>query len=222
MSVARSTDRSGPPNRSACRALALAALAGALSLALILVPPYAPSGGAVSAAPAPLVLLPRAFVPLVMSAEIPEPPSLTIYDFDGVERDWDWLIATFGAVSLDRGTGSASVRQLRAIEGPSSLVILIDRTNGDPIEGVPVIFYWPDAPLLPPEQQACGLDRGLVIPTNEKGTAEFSMGGGAYYFPPDGGPHIVWVATEGTDCLRGMGMLGGTNHSHLDSVWRVP
>jgi hypothetical protein len=157
-----------------------------------------------------------------MSSGATEAPSLTIYDFEGVEEDWEWLTETFGAVTLDRGTGSASVRVLRAIEGPTALVILIENADGDPIEGVPVIFYWPDAPGLPPEQQACGLDRGLVIPTNSKGTAEFAMGGGAYYFPPGGGPHIVWVATEGTDCLGGMGMLGGTNHMHLDSVWRVP
>jgi hypothetical protein len=162
------------------------------------------------------------FLPFVAGPEGIEEPTLTIYDLDGAERDWAWLEAMFGAVTLERGTGMASVSVLRAVEGPSVLVVRIENADGDPIQSVPVVFYWPDARLLPPEQRACGLDRGLVIASKSNGNAEFGMGPGAYYFPPAGGPHAVWVATEGTDCLGGMGMLGGTNHIHLDSVWRMP
>ena len=85
-----------------------------------------------------------------------------------------------------------------------------------------MVFHWPDAPDLQPWQQACGLDRGDILYTDSDGYAEFIMGTGAYYFPPDGGPHTVWLAVEGTDCLGGLGMLGGTNHKHLDSVWTLP
>jgi hypothetical protein len=151
-----------------------------------------------------------------------EAPTLTIHDLEGVEQGWAWLEATFGAVSLERGTGTASVSVLRAIEGPSVLVVRIENADGNLIENVPVVFYWPDAPLLPPGQRACGFDRGLVIASKSNGNAEFGMGAGAYYYPPAGGPHAVWVATGSTDCLGGMGMLGGTNHIHLDSVWRMP
>jgi hypothetical protein len=176
----------------------------------------------VSAASAPVESTPAAFLPLVPRSGGAEEPALTIYDLDGAEQDWAWLVATFGAVTLERGTAAASVRVLRAIEGPSTLVVRIEDAGGDPLENVPVVFHWPDAPLLPPEQGACGLDRGLVIPTKDNGNAEFGMGPGAYYFPPAGGPHVVWVVAEGTDCLRGLGMLGGTNHIHLDTVWRMP
>ena len=152
----------------------------------------------------------------MLHREFPAKPELTIYDKYGTEQDWDWLVANFGAVTLERGSGAANVRVLREIEGPSTLVVRVENADGDPMENVPVVFYWPDAPLLLPEQQACGLTRGEVVLTKSNGNAEFPIGGGAYYFPPAGGPHVVWVAAESTDCLGRMGMLGGTNHIHLD------
>jgi hypothetical protein len=179
-------------------------------------------GASISLASTPEELTPRAFLPLVMNPPGAVEPTLTIYDLDGMERDWDWLVANFGAVTLNRGTGAASVTVLRAVEGPNALVIHVENSEGTPMENVPVVFYWPDAPELPPEQQACGLDRGIVGYTKSSGDVDFAMGPGAYYFPPGAGPHVVWVPVEGTDCLRGLGMLGGTNHIHLDSVWRVP
>lgn len=219
MSVPRPGERSGPLGGSAGRVLTLAGLAALLTLVLSYLPLQSPGVSSVSAAPAAAEQEFRTFLPLLIS---PEQAWLTVYDLGGVEQDWGWLTETFGAVTLARGTGRATVRELRAIEGPATLVVRIEDADGNALEGVPVIFYWPDAPWLPPEQQACGLDRGLVILTKSNGNAEFAMGGGAYYFPPDGGPHVVWLPTEGTDCLRGLGMLGGTDHTHLDSVWRMP
>jgi hypothetical protein len=221
MRVGGLKEKKGHLSRSVYLVLSLAGIAGVLVLVFGLIPAYSPSEGSASAASVPLELVPRAFLPLLMRSGGTEEPTLTIYDLDGTEQDWEWLTATFGAVTLERGTGSASVRVLRAIEGPVALVARVENADGDPIEGVPVVFYWPNARLLPPEQQACGLDRGDVILTNSNGNAEFIMGGGSYYFPPGGGLHVVWVATEGTDCLGGLGMLGGTNHIHLDSVWRM-
>lgn len=179
-------------------------------------------GSSTNGAWMPLDTTPQAFLPLVVRSGEGE-ASLTIYDLNGAERDWDWLVATFGAVVLERGTGTASVTVLRAVEGPSTLIVHVEDASGTPLPNIPVVFYWPDAPGLPPEQQACGLDRGVIGYTKvENGNAEFAMGKGAYYFPPAGGPHVVWIATPGTDCLHGLGMLGGTNHIHLDSVWRMP
>ena len=158
--------------------------------------------------------------PAVRAFEV-ETPALTIYDLSGQEQDWNWLIETFGAVTLTRGSGAAHVAVLRAVEGPTALVVRVETATGSPVEGIPVVFHWPDAPYLAPEQQACGLERGIVGYTNANGDVGFGMGGGAYYFPPSGGPHTVWLALDGTDCLGGLGMLGGTNHIHLDSVWRL-
>lgn len=166
--------------------------------------------------------VPRAFLPLVAGPHASPQPELTVYDFDGsTVRDWDWLESTFGAVVLGRGAGAASVKVLRAIEGPSALTIRVENPDGAPLQNLSVVFHWSDAPELMPEEVACGLTRGIVGRTNDKGEVGFGMGTGAYYFPPDGGPHTVWIVVEGTDCLRGMGMLGGTNHNHLDSVWTV-
>lgn len=139
---------------------------------------------------------------------------LAIYDLEGQPQDWAWLQETFGAVVLERGDGSACVSELRAIEGPATLVVNV----GEP--GIPVVFFWPGAPELAPEMWACGLTQGLIIYSKENGKAGLAMGGGSYYWPPGGGPHTIWIPTAGTDCLSGLGMLGETNHRHLDSVWR--
>ncbi|MGD8903839.1 MAG: hypothetical protein PVH95_00530 [Anaerolineae bacterium] len=173
---------------------------------------------------APLDLIPRAYLPLLMRPEDPVLPDLAIYDMDGVLQDWDWLVDTFGPVELVSGTDAAKVIELRAADGYATLLVRVENSHGEPLVGQEVVFHWPDAPELPAEKQACGLDRGVVTLTKETGTAEFPMGGGSYYNPDlgDVGPHVVWILRAGTDCLRGLGMLTLTNHVHLDSVWRLP
>lgn len=159
-------------------------------------------------------------MPLIIGG-LPCEPTLTIYDLDGTEQDWPWLIDTFGAVTLQRGTCAGSVATLQAIEGPTALTVLVLDGDGTPVQDMEVVFYWPGAPALEPGQEACGLDRGLVLLTKEHGKAEFSMGGGSYYWPPAAGPHTVWLVTQGTDCLGGLGMIAATNHIHLDSEWVI-
>ena len=169
---------------------------------------------------APLELIPRAYLPVVMR---PEEPDLTIYDKYGTLQDWDWLVDRFGDVTLDRGTGTASVVELREVEGPVSLTLWLENADGLPIEGQAVVFYWPDAPeLKEPQQRACGLSQGVIGYTKETGEVGFGMGDGAWYNPDAGevGPHQVWIVTDGTDCLRGLGWF--EDHIHLDSVWRLP
>jgi uncharacterized repeat protein (TIGR02543 family) len=51
--------------------------------------------------------------------------------------------------------------------------------------------------------------------TNDMGDVGYGMGGGAYYFPPEKGPH--WIDAGGVR-VDGLGMLGGTNHDHVDVV----
>ncbi len=166
-------------------------------------------------------LIPRAWIPFVT---VPEVPDLAIYDMSGTPRDWDWLVSVFGPVTLDRGTGAAKVVELREAGPYVTLLVRVENINGDPIVGQEVVFYWPDAPTLPAEKQACGLDRGLIVPTKETGYAEFGMGPGSMYYPDrnEAGPHVVWIVREGTDCLYGLGWIAGTDHYHLDSVWVLP
>ena len=209
-----------PLLRAALSLSTLCGLLGNVGLCLLPSPAQARAKAVERATSAPV---PRAFLPLVAGPPASPQPELAVYDFDGsTVRVWDWLESTFGAVILERGAGAARVKVLRAIEGPSALTIRVENPAGTPRQNLSVVFHWPDAPELQPEEAACGLTRGIVGRTNDKGEVGFGMGAGAYYFPPDSGPHTVWVAVEGTDCLRGMGMLGGTNHKHLDSVWTVP
>lgn len=202
--------------RMVLMALALSAI-GILVSSLAMPQPASGSVGA------PTELIPRAYLPLVVRPEDPPVPHLAIYDKDGTLQDWDWLVDRFGDVTLDRGTGAASVVELREVEGTSTLVLWLFRANGEPIVGQEVIFYWPDAPNLETYQQACGLTQGVMGKTKENGEVGFGMGTGAHYEPEKGevGPHQVWVVRSGTDCLRGLGMILD-NHIHLDSVWVLP
>jgi hypothetical protein len=162
----------------------------------------------------------RLFLPVIANGD-PE-IDLEIYDWSGTLQSWDWLVEHYGAVWLNRGSGAASVRVLREeASGQTVLIVSVER-DGQPVQNAPVMFYWPDAPWLPPELKACGLDRALVVYTNTAGEAHFAMGGGSAYLPPDGGPHIVWVGGPGSDCLGGMGWLAFTNHFHVNSEWELP
>ena len=187
---------------------------------------------------APLELAPRVHLPLVIRPEDtptptptptstptpPPPPELAIYDRFGTLQSWEWLVSVFGPITLNRGTGAAKVIELREAGPHSALIIRVENAYGDPIVGQEVVVHWDGAPMLLDSKQACGEVRGDVILSKDNGNAEFPMGVGSYYYPDQGqtGPHVVWVPREGTDCLHGLGMIAGTNHIHLDSVWRLP
>lgn len=217
-------------------ALVVMALAGLLGPVAGLVLPQSVSGSPLDLSD----LTPLAFLPIVIRPEptptptptptpsptsTPSPPpELAIYDKYGTLQSWDWLVSVFGPVTLVRGTGAAKVIVLREAGPLSSLIIRVEDRYGNPIVGQEVVVHWDGAPELPPEKRACGEIRGDVIFTKENGNAEFSMGTGSYYYPDRGeaGPHVVWIPRAGTDCLHGLGMIAGTDHTHLDSVWRLP
>ena len=203
--------------RSAVRILALVAFL--ITLAWL-------PGAAQSAAPLDPAPRPPSRVASVASLC----PPVRVYDYDGTERDWDWLVATFGNVWVDPGDGSACLAELRAIHDDATLNVRVRDSAGQPVDGIPVIFHWPDAPLLPPELVGC-YDRGVYGSTGEgykplwsqvysdPGTVGFGMGSGAFYCPPAGGPHTVWAGVEGSDCVHGLGMLCWTNHDHVDPTF---
>jgi hypothetical protein len=161
-----------------------------------------------------------ATLPLIARAPASSLSDPIIYDCDGEVSTTHWLTTTFGAVTW---TQSESI-PISAIRGrcgdqPATIIAHVQDSSGNPLEGVTVVFSWPDAPALPPELHNCGLDRGVYGPTNMNGDIGFGLGGGAYYYPPDGGPHTVWL--PGGACLAGLGMLGGTNHWHVDGDWTM-
>jgi hypothetical protein len=164
------------------------------------------------------------YLPLVLRAPEPQCPPMRIFDRYGVERDWAWLEATFGYVSIEQGSGSACVVELRDELGPATITVRVVDTAGEPLGGITVIWYWPDANFLPPELVGC-FDRGDIGVTKtdgpDKGTVGFGMGGGSYYDWPGPGPHTVWVGVQGSDCVHGLGMLSLTNHRHLNPTFML-
>jgi hypothetical protein len=154
-----------------------------------------------------------------------------IYDQQGQERDWTWLIANFGAVKLERAEVAAGVDQVYRIvmikdaEGPAVTVVNVTDPDGKPLENVRVVRYWPDAPSLPgwPPPASRWRDRGVYGGTNINGDIGFGMGRGDYFFPPSGGASALWVSDERgpSDFIEGLGMLGGTNHRHLNIYFQL-
>ena len=116
---------------------------------------------------------------------------------------------------------------------PAATAALVAKTlsaDGDPAAEVPVARYWPDAPILPPAQ-AHWQPRGVIGYTNTQGDTGFGMGNGDYYTPPQqAGVSWIWVAQPdqapakyagvASEAVSGLGMLAGTNHSHINVVFR--
>jgi hypothetical protein len=154
-----------------------------------------------------------------------------VFDGQGQERDWDWLIANFGAVSLERAEEAEDqshvyrIVKLHDTDGPAAMVVNVVDHDNKPLEGVQVVRYWPNAPKLPdwPRPTSLWHEEGVFGPTNENGDIGFGMGGGENYTVPNGGPCAVWVADEAgpSDLLSGLGMLDKTVHRHLDVTFRL-
>lgn len=114
--------------------------------------------------------------------------------------------------------------KLADIDAAAVIIVKVLDGDGNPQEGIAVPWYWPDAMLrdtclppngLPPEIPVLRFDGPGI--TNAAGDMGAAMGSGAYYFPPNIGPHAVWICVPGvaTQFVIGLGMLGGTNHFSL-------
>jgi hypothetical protein len=154
-----------------------------------------------------------------------------VLDLQGQERDWEWLESEYGRVTFklaqapSPGAPVYRLFRLQDTEGPAAAIVNVVDPNGQPLEGVRVVRYWPDAPELPdwPEPVSKWFERGVHGPTNAEGNLGFGMGKGDYYRPEDGGPCAIWVADGAgpSDLLGNHGMLHGTNHRHLNLFYRL-
>jgi hypothetical protein len=154
-----------------------------------------------------------------------------VFDQGGQEQDWDWLVANFGAVNLERVEPAEGVTQVYRIvklqdaEGPAVQIVNVVDGDGNAMAGIRVVRYWPDAPLLPdwPSPISRWRKRGVFGATNVEGDIGYGMGRGDYYFPPSGGASAVWVADPKgpSDFISGLGMLGATRHRHLDVFYQL-
>lgn len=183
--------------------------------------------GAASAIPSPPGPQPEtrifsATLPLADRAWREPLPPVAVYDCAGAITSTWWLTTTFGAVSwMVEAQNEARLAEVRACCGDCSAVIVahVGDGQGAAVEGATVVFYWPDAPILPEELRNGPYDRGVYGPTNAEGLIGFGLGHGSYYWPPAAGPHVLWVGGVGSDRIQGLGMIGETNHEHLDPGW---
>lgn len=151
---------------------------------------------------------------------------------DCTPADMGFVLSEYGS-TVDRGDdagGTSAVYRLVAFVerlGPSNIDVLVVDHNANPVANIPVAFYWPDAPndSRPDEWYP----KKVETLTGANGVAGFALGGGAY-LPccGCGGPHAIWVSepdttpntTVPTDLADHLGMLGGTNHRHLDLIFQ--
>jgi len=134
---------------------------------------------------------------------------MKIYDAGGKEQDWEWVKTKYNLPEIDRALKELDhweVVALHEVIGPASMTV---RLVGVPIASIPIDFRWPDGHVM---QR-----------TDVNGQTGFGMGGGAYYRPDRGetGPHWVYVNTAHTsDVVDGLGMIGKTNHAHLEPTFQ--
>lgn len=153
-----------------------------------------------------------------------------VVDHNGQERDWDWLVTTFGEVRLEQAkTAEGQARayrvvRLEAVKGPSVLIVKVIDQKGSTLTGIQVARHWPDAPELPylPAPASLWHRHGILGTTGALGEVGFVMGVGDEYRPPDTGASAIWVADPGgpSDLVRGIGTLAGTDHLHLNILFQ--
>lgn len=145
---------------------------------------------------------------------------MRIIDKDGKVRDWAWLRQEFGTVEVNEGDGPWRCVELREADGAATTIVTVRDRDGNPIAGALVARWWPE-PSLPglPMELAEWSEIGVFGETNENGDIGFGMGHGDYYYPPGEGASAVWTMAS-SDKVQGLGMLGGTNHRHLNVVFQ--
>jgi len=114
--------------------------------------------------------------------------------------------------------------------GPSNIDVFVVDEVGAPLVDIPVAFYYDSlrTPSRPDEWYPVKVEGT----TDVTGRVGFALGGGAYLDACGaGGPHAIWVSEPGaapdttvaSDLADRLGMLGGTEHRHLDLLFqRLP
>lgn len=132
---------------------------------------------------------------------------MRIFDASGAERSWEWVSFKYNLpaiVEAPRNEDHWEIVEIHEQIGNSSMTV---RVVGGEVAGIPIKFGWPD--------------EAVVQGTNAEGHVGFGMGPGAYYKPAEGfGPHYVEVFARVSDYIGGLGMVGKTDHAHLEPTFR--
>ena len=178
-------------------------------------------GGAASLAE-PAVF--RSADPLAVCSPTP-PETCTPSDLAFVASEYG---STFTRHDAEGGTATA-YRLVAFVEreGPSNIDVLVVNEQAQPMAGVPVAFYFSSAP--DPSRADEWYPNKVTGVTGANGIIGFALAPSAY-LPScgSGGPHAIWVSEPGatpdttvpSDLADALGMLGGTNHRHLDLIFQ--
>lgn len=151
-----------------------------------------------------------------------------VIDFEYQERDFEYARSKYGAAfrraEVAEGEPVYRLVELWEKTGDTALIAKVLNEDGNPLEGVRVTFYWPDAPDFPHPSEYDWHPNFTVGVTDEGGDGcGGSMGHGAYRGEGECGPHAVWVhdpeiPSDISDCH---GMLAGTFHDHLNPRFKL-
>lgn len=148
--------------------------------------------------------------------------------------DMAWVAAEYGSTftRADPAAAAAAGTVFRLVEfsereGPSNIDVFVVDAAGAPLAGIPVAFYFSSAPdASRPDEWYPVKVTGITEVTGRVG---FALTASAY-LPAcgAGGPHAIWVSVPGaapdttipSDLADRLGMLGGTNHRHLDLLFQ--
>jgi len=144
-----------------------------------------------------------------------------VFDASGNERDLEWAKKKYNIIVNECPRDVDHWELVELHEKVSCAATLTVYVIGERIEKVPAAFYWDDAPDPAPGEWK---PRKKVQATNEEGQTGFGMGPGAFYHPQlEHGPHSAWISQPikgiPSDELDGIGMVGGTNHDHIDPTF---
>lgn len=150
------------------------------------------------------------------------------------KSDMAWVKSEYGT-EVKRADGGAvadsgTVYRLVAFserEGPSNIDVFVTDGAGQPISGVAVAFYFSSAPETSRPDEWYPVK--VSTKTGADGRAGFALASSAY-LPScgGGGPHAIWISEPAisqdqsipSDLADKLGMLGGTNHRHLDILFQ--
>jgi hypothetical protein len=144
----------------------------------------------------------------------PPPGEEGMYYLNGQEITKDEFEQLVGPIQIvEDPDAPLGVARMNINDGPNSGRVFVLNEHGVPLDGVDVVWHWPDAPDCP----TCGwLGRGDVVPTEPNKGSEYGLY--ARYYPDRGeiGPYSAWVrGANASDMVRGFGLVAGYGYRTL-------
>lgn len=138
-------------------------------------------------------------------------PVTVVYDMHDNLRDMDWAAQIYGSW-IERATAGADgsifrVVELREIEGNHTIKVWVKDGSGNPLPEVSVRCFWSGGEETKDTEEdrtgsLCAMG-DYIKPLGSRGARSMEVFGGA------------------SDIARALGMLGATNHRHLDVVFQL-